>query len=478
MRESEQQQMAEQSQCGKRRFARVLLVIVFLSLAGACLAGLAYYRSASAFLKNRMEAALNVRIETMRAEGLPVTLAELDKWYVTLPPDQNAATVLQQAFALYAKPVGRNGRRRGAGDEQESPLPIIGPARLPPASEPLPAEMKEAIAETLAQNEAALKLLHRGASMRACRYPTDLTKGFSVRLAHLENVRMGARLLTLEMLLRIENGQSDPAIESARDCFGLAHTLAHEPVVISQLVRFGCQWTAMPCLQRLLTRVTLSDEQLAQVNQMLIDAEEPEGLTRAFVGERCNLIEIYGPYRQSISAPMRYWPTLQQLRNMSWHDAYYYPQEVAKARRYSSSGLFALDALVAFELRTATIQASQLPLSEQPAAAKTIMREEDTYSRGGSSFMIMPAAGASIIKQAKTVAVLRAARGAIAAERYRLAHGKIPDKLDADSIIDPFNGQPLRYKKLTLGYAVYSVGEDRSDDDGDQRKDILFTVDR
>ena len=43
---------------------------------------------------------------------------------------------------------------------------------------------------------------------------------------------------------------------------------------------------------------------------------------------------------------------------------------------------------------------------------------------------------------------------------------------------DPFNGRPLRYKKLVKGYAVYSVGEDGKDDGGDEKKDVTFVVER
>ena len=54
---------------------------------------------------------------------------------------------------------------------------------------------------------------------------------------------------------------------------------------------------------------------------------------------------------------------------------------------------------------------------------------------------------------------------------------------------DPFDGAALRYRRLTRGYVVYSVGEDGRDDGGreaPERKkttdkttyDITFTVER
>jgi len=51
---------------------------------------------------------------------------------------------------------------------------------------------------------------------------------------------------------------------------------------------------------------------------------------------------------------------------------------------------------------------------------------------------------------------------------------------------DPFDGQPLRYKKLPArGYAIYSVGPDRTDDGGEAKGpdgktplDVVMTIAR
>jgi len=92
---------------------------------------------------------------------------------------------------------------------------------------------------------------------------------------------------------------------------------------------------------------------------------------------------------------------------------------------------------------------------------------------------------AYIVKDFSVTATLRCCCASLAVERYRLANGALPDSLGdlvpkfLDAVpIDPFDGQPLRYRKLTKGYVVYSVGEDGKDDGGDEKKDITFTVER
>src|SRR5262249_8526547 len=67
----------------------------------------------------------------------------------------------------------------------------------------------------------------------------------------------------------------------------------------------------------------------------------------------------------------------------------------------------------------------------------------------------------------------RSAVAAVAAERYRLRPGARPEAPAAlgperppEGPADPFDGQPLRYRRWPDGVAIYSVGADTSDDNG------------
>jgi hypothetical protein len=67
----------------------------------------------------------------------------------------------------------------------------------------------------------------------------------------------------------------------------------------------------------------------------------------------------------------------------------------------------------------------------------------------------------------------RCAVVAVAVERYRLRHGVWPDTLGAliPELLpavptDAFDGQPLRYRLLSDGVVIYSVGADTKDDGG------------
>jgi hypothetical protein len=93
--------------------------------------------------------------------------------------------------------------------------------------------------------------------------------------------------------------------------------------------------------------------------------------------------------------------------------------------------------------------------------------------------------GSTIQHVARVNVQVDVCRTSLSIERYRLSNNNLPNKLDElvpaylpVVPIDPFDGQPLHYKKLAKGYVVYSVGEDGKDDGGDEKKDITFTVER
>jgi hypothetical protein len=88
--------------------------------------------------------------------------------------------------------------------------------------------------------------------------------------------------------------------------------------------------------------------------------------------------------------------------------------------------------------------------------------------------LLLPELGNYAEKVANGQTVANEARVAIALERYRLAHGRYPDSLDAlvprfmEKIPhDIINGQPLHYRLTEDGqFVLYSVGWNESDDGG------------
>ncbi len=64
---------------------------------------------------------------------------------------------------------------------------------------------------------------------------------------------------------------------------------------------------------------------------------------------------------------------------------------------------------------------------------------------------------------------LRLTRAGLALLQYKQAHGAFPETLDAlglEGLIDPYAEGPLHYRPEGQGFVVYSVGDDRKDNDG------------
>jgi hypothetical protein len=72
-----------------------------------------------------------------------------------------------------------------------------------------------------------------------------------------------------------------------------------------------------------------------------------------------------------------------------------------------------------------------------------------------------------------THALQRVTMTALALRLYRKENGRYPENLQQlvpkylPSVpIDPYDGKPLRYRKLQMGFKVWSVGGNRKDDGG------------
>jgi hypothetical protein len=437
------------------------------------------------------------RIDSIHRAGFPATWVELDKWYAQPPAGENAADVYREAFAKFETWTNKPAQLSTPSDADDKSkfssrprskrdlLPVVGLAKLPPRTEPLPAEMQQLVAEYLSDNAGALRLLHQAAVMKSCRYPVDLTKGPAALLRHLNSVRQAARLLYLEAIQDTEQQKPQAAVESVVVSLGVARSLNQEPVLISQLVRIACQGITVDSLERILNRTALTDEQLVALSAALGESGGQQAMTRAFVGERCCGAGLFEDGRRGKL-------TFDVLGGSDTHSL----SIRLLTALYRATGLLEMDEESHLDFMEQYVKATQLPPPENMAAAKAV----DDRVRHAPRWcvitrMLLPALDKALVKAVRCDAKIRDAQTAIAVERYRLANGKLPDRLGELSPTflpavpaAPFDGKPLRYKLLAKGYVVYSVGEDREDNGGTEKNakglsyvpgtDITFVVER
>ncbi len=413
-------------------------IILFMILALPVLAFILFRWSG----EQRVEQAL----EAIRAEGYPVTLDELDAWYAEPPLGENAADMLAHAFKWYVE----------IEPELSEHLPIAGTAEPPGRTDPLPEDMKQAIAQHLENNLDALEFLYEGAAIPECRWPIDLTQN-SFPMDHVHQIRTGAYLLMLEAMYKAERGDSGGATDAVVAMIGLARSLDEEPTSISQSIRAHRLRLGRDALEQALNRTALTEVQLARLQRTLREAEDAGGFVRGFVGNRCLAADV-------------------MQHGSSMDDDSIIPTLAPGPARalYEGVGLNDFDTAAFLELYAEIVEAAKTPPDDRLDAVHTIdelLSELPQYWL--SSRYFLQRTTRQFESDLDTRAQLRAARVGLAVERHRVAHGELPESLDTlvpeflDRVPkDPFGDGPLKYERLENGFMVYSIGVDEEDDGG------------
>lgn len=414
-----------------------------------------------------VRAKLQSRIRAIRAAGYPVTISELDAWYAIPAYAENAADYITTGLTYLQIPEG----------EEAEGIPFFGRrAELPARTQPLDEQTLAKVAQLLDDNRKALGLLRQGAAIPDCRYPIDLAQGENVMLSHLSNIRSATRLRVLEAALCAEQRESEAATQAVLSGYGLARSLRREPVIISQLVRCACNTAAGQALERVLNRLELTDAQLAGIEATVVASYDPNAMSRAFAADRCFGLEMLRDPRAAsgVGGPHRIL------------------LEISRALGLLDLGLVRYLDCAADYIAIAQIE----PYRRQEAVAAVEAEQREGSVISAFTDWLAPAFGRVIVLDLDNVARLQVTRTAVAVERYRLANGRLPETL-ADLMptfvqnvpADPFDGRPLRYRTLDPGYVVYSVGQDGTDDAGQERQprrrgqeeapyDIVFVVER
>jgi hypothetical protein len=418
----------------------------------------------------------DARVLAIRQNGYPSTLRELDTWYTHIPDSQNAALIYTNAFS---QPVLTN--------YSGSSFTIFGETNWVPARGHLiDKEFRAELGAVLATNQTVLDLLHSAAALTNSRYPVDLTKGFQVLLPHLAKVKGSVQLLTAEALLEASNGDIEKALAALRAAGAVADSLAEEPLLISQLVRAASWAIISKRCELILNGAAFSDQQLKTLQTLIENGERPDAMARALAGERASGLAIFmGSTDQlnifdvgSGSPP----PLKDRLRASLFIGL------------LKSTGLLRKDRAFYLDVMATNVAAAEAPFPErltlaQQAAAMSPPSKLMIFSR-----MLLPALSRAMQRDGDHAARIRTAETAIAVERFRRAHnGELPTDLNelvptyvASVPQDPFDGQPLRFKRRASGYVVYSIGADLRDDGGSEgdpkkqssAKDITFILER
>ncbi len=379
------------------------------------------------------------RIAALRAAGHPTTFAELAE-YTKLPDGvENAAGMYESAFAALVLPAA------------EANVPSLGTAKWPARGVPLPGPMAKAVEECLAANRQCLALLHEAAGIEHCRYDYD----YKQIQAPAQDCRHGEQLLHVSIVYHASQGDAEAAVTAIKDGLRLSDSLRREPALIGYLVRIACLGLTLNSLERSLSLTSFTDGQLKELSDALTRTGNTLDFARALITERCHMIEIWrdpsrlGPGGPSV--PIRMLPGMRQ----TWLS----------------------DILNYME---AQIEATQLPPVERLRRFRRIRDEIQQLSFLHAIAKITTPAMTRVAElDLRARAHLELAKTALALERYRLAGRKVPERLEElvpqylkEVPSDPFDGNPIRYRRTDPGYCLYSVFEDGQDNGGKEKADV------
>jgi len=427
----------------------------------------------------RLAQGVNGQLRDLQAAGLPTSGAELDRWYSAVPDSQNAALVMTQAFALrWTFPDRRSNE--------------VDRFRLPPRGQRMATNEAALLSEYVEMNAGALAKAREGLSLSKSRYPIDLSPGAFALLPHLRPLKTLAQTANFSVQVSLEAGRYAAADESIGTIVHLARTLDNEPILTSQLVRAAILNIAVTSLERRLAFGQCNESELVSLMDAFRSSQQSNLMARALIGERAMAI----PYFRMSRAEMERLARNDEDGNEEKPSGP--PLSGPPPTFLRVTGLFERDLNFFLRVMETTIYALSQPppktLEFTNSFEQSVLAARRKYYVLSSLFL--PSLTKTAIKDAQVFARSRLAVAAIGVERFRLAKGNLPEDLRElvpgflPSVpIDPFDGAPIRYRRLTKGYVVYSIGSDGHDDGGKEPpskrrgteripEDITITVER
>jgi hypothetical protein len=430
-----------------RRWLRrvVILITVGVTVVGAFVGRQVYRR----FVDQRL---LQSTIADLDAHSPRWRLEDIEADRVAMPDTENSATVISAARA----------RIRALPPPTDDSIDLL---HLDPAAALTDLQFR-AVIDLVESAESAIAPALRLQHYPRGRHPiTHSADGASTRLLHIGDIDdVHKRVLYPLLLMHLHEGDAAAAV---RDWIRIAHlgrSFGDEPYGVSQAMRAAWAGQAVRDLERLLGQVVVADSDLTRIQSKLAEDAAYDGWPMFLRDERAMWHRLMTAIQTGMFPPS----VVRQFLN---DDA----GPPRRSRVDAAMGWITdrmppdVTAEHAWILRRTTRllgETADLPWHERTAAIVAANRED------APSF-VRPDYRQALQKFQRNHALLRCALVAVAAEQHRLEHGAWPASparlvptFLPELPVDPFDGKPLRSKRLPDGIVVYSVGPDGVDDGG------------
>ena len=374
------------------------------------------------------------RLEEVRAaakaEGLPLSLSEVDT-RGTLAVHLNAAPLIATAHAATEK-VGR---------EYEAPED----------------DGIDALRSSLEGFEEAISSWSAAAGVKECKFERDWELGIEVFFPELEQLKDGARLLLADARLGRMEEDLERWKSRVAEARQLARHAATDPTIIAGLVKLAIDDMVLSEIATTLLASSGSKEAIEACQALLDEPYGVEDILYSLRFESATVYRVLDEFRRkkfkerfamafsrqaTFSYPLHI--NADAANEAAWLETMMVAQSVISDHPNDWPGL--LDALAGFE--------------EKHVA------DYDPSHRIVAQFFWLPEQ--LVQSYCKAEALRRILFVSAVAYEHQRINRQFPGQMPVLGELgtDPFTGQPLKYDDLGLGFAVYSVGQDRADDGG------------
>ena len=385
-------------------------------------------------------------IKDIQARNEPVTERQAGRGFRTLQPDEERSARSYLAAAILASPVRPDARRVTA------PLAAHLAGHTPPKFD------YGGIARTIAGTmDAAAEPLRLAREANALPFKAfNPGSSYSYRTSEL------LRLLDLQSLYSTHlslTGSGDAAVDAVVQTLTSRRMLQDEPGLVNWPHTLGFD---VSCL---LSFSTASADGIRRLEEVLIQRVRAEDVRSQTLLDRAVYIEraFFSLYGGTSAAPA---------------------DSVTGGRLNLGTrimrpwiGRVLVDAIRDFNR---LVDAAGLPWPEKGRRMSAIYRRMPSYLPDSPATYPLPSwwerrywALDVIPRERRQLVLERVAAVTVAVVRYRREHGRLPESLEqlagtspADPM-DPWSGQPLRYRSDEHSFTVYSIGPDEKDDGGD-----------
>lgn len=386
----------------------------------------------------------------LRAQGIPVTVEEYFQAHPKPPLDQNAAPI-------YLQIVGEAQRAQWINSDQ-----LQKEIDATPLAAALDEDLQRRIDAHLAEHQYILAAMYRAAQYPACDFGLA---PLHVDLPFLAPLRFGTALLHMHALAAAQKGDAQTSFDAVSAALLSGRNMQHDPHLQVHAQRIEINQRTLLTLQRVLSKVAFTEPQRLQLQTMLRDSNDPSLLHTMLIGERIACIDEF-------NTPGR---LIRRNENRLNADVLeYIPGKIDTLIHAANlSGWNRWDRVWFMRIMNEMIDAARLPwpalLDEKDSIRRKAWQKSKFPPR--ISYALISSLARDIELFAVDTAVLRLGETALALERFQLANGHLPQQL-ADLIppfldaipLDPFDGHPLRYRRTEHGYTLYSISQNRCDD--------------